>query len=150
MTAAFWKTKRLSEMNDEEWESLCDRCAQCCQVKLEDEATGAIGYTRVVCRLLDTTRCRCTHYPDRHEHVPDCITIDAYSVSTLDWLPATCAYRLVARGEDLAWWHPLVSGDPNTVHRAGISVRGRVVSEQHVHPDELELHVVRWVPRGSV
>ena len=145
----FWKTKTLAQMSHDEWESLCDGCAQCCLVKLRDDETGAIGYTNVVCHLLDRQRCRCTRYAERHVRVPDCIEIDPSNVAALDWLPETCAYRLLANGRELEWWHPLVSGDRKTVHRAGISVRGRAVSEVDVHPDELELRVVKWVDASS-
>jgi uncharacterized protein len=145
----FWKTKSLADMTNDEWESLCDGCAQCCVVKLRDEDTGALGYTSVVCHLLDRQRCRCTQYAERHVRVPDCISINAQNVRDLDWLPETCAYRLLANGQDLEWWHPLVSGDRKSVHRAGISVRGRTVSEADVHPEDLELMVVRWIEKGS-
>ena len=142
---AFWRTKALSELSSEEWEALCDGCAQCCQLKLEDEDTGRIGITGVTCRLLDIESCRCTHYPQRHVRVPDCIEFDAASAASLNWLPQTCAYRLRAEGRDLPWWHYLVSGDRNTVHTAGISVRGRAMSEAHVHPDDLESRIVHWI-----
>lgn len=141
----FWETKRLDEMSAQEWESLCDGCARCCLVKLEDEESGAIGTTSVCCELLDTETCRCTRYPERHLLVPDCIEFDAQVIAELPWLPETCAYRLLAEGKPLAWWHPLVSGDPETVHEAGVSVRGNVVSEAHVHPDELAGMIVRVV-----
>lgn len=140
----FWETKTLAEMSDEEWESLCDGCARCCMLKLDDEA-GNVFFTNVVCRMLDHEGCRCRHYPDRHELVPDCVEIDADNIGKLNFLPNSCAYRRIAEGRGLAWWHPLVSGSPDTVHKAGISVRGKVVSETGVHPDELENYIVRWV-----
>lgn len=147
---AFWRTKSLAELSAEEWEALCDGCAQCCQLKLEDEDTGRIGITGVTCRLLDVQRCRCTHYAQRHARVPDCIEFDATTAASLHWLPPTCAYRLRAEGRDLPWWHYLVSGDRNTVHTAGISVRGHAMSEAHVHPDELESRIVHWIePKRS-
>ena len=145
-TRPFWKRKSLTEMNPEEWESLCDGCGRCCVVKLADEDTGEVHPTAVVCRLFDLETCRCIRYPDRHRLVPDCVHLDADSAHRYDWLPDSCAYRRIAQGRDLAWWHPLVSGSPQTVIDAGISVYGNVISEQTVHPDEsLEEYVVRWV-----
>ena len=138
----FWKRKTLTQMTKSEWESLCDGCARCCLNKLENDATGQGQYTDVACRLLDTHACRCTSYKDRKKFVPDCVILTAANVKKLTWMPSTCAYRLVAEGKDLYWWHPLVSGDPETVHAAGISVRGRVVSERDT--DDLENHVVGW------
>ncbi len=141
----FWQRLTLAEMSDVQWESLCDGCARCCLIKLEDEDTREVAYTRVVCGLLDVERCRCTRYPDRHLLVPDCVELGPDQAAAFRWLPTTCAYRTLAEGRDLANWHPLVSGDPETVHRAGISVRGRVLSEDHVHPEGLDEHIIRWV-----
>lgn len=138
----FWQTKALHEMTGAEWESLCDGCGRCCLNKLEDEDTGEIKYTDVACRLLDLESCRCTSYEDRQRFVPDCRRLTPQNVGTIPWLPQTCAYRLLAEGKDLEWWHPLVSGDPNTVIEAGISVKGRIVSERDT--DDLEGHVVEW------
>jgi uncharacterized cysteine cluster protein YcgN (CxxCxxCC family) len=115
----FWKTKSLEEMTDAEWESLCDGCARCCLNKLEDWDTGDIVWTDVACTLLDGTSCRCKDYENRAATVPDCIQLTPSEVNTLTWLPPTCGYRLVREGADLYWWHPLVSGDPETVHLAG-------------------------------
>ena len=139
----FWKRKRLDEMTTEEWESLCDGCARCCLIKLEDEDTGELAYTRVACQLLDIGACRCTAYPERHERVPDCIRLTADAAATLEWMPSTCAYRLVARGQDLPWWHPLLSGRPETVHEAGISVRGIAVSEQKIKSGNYDRFIIR-------
>lgn len=125
----FWKTKSLDEMSSAEWESLCDGCARCCLVKLEDEDTGDVHLTRLSCALLDPGTCRCSDYPNRFARMPDCVEISPAKLKEIDWLPPTCAYRLVQEGRDLFWWHPLVSGDPETVHAAGISVRGWTKSE---------------------
>jgi uncharacterized cysteine cluster protein YcgN (CxxCxxCC family) len=137
----FWKTKTLAEMTPEEWESLCDGCGRCCLIKLEDEDTGELAYTRVACELLYLGACRCTDYDNRHERVPGCIRLTTSAVDELGWLPTTCAYRLVANGEGLAWWHPLVSNDPNTIHEAGVSVRDFAISEKRVK--RLEKYIVR-------
>lgn len=131
-------------MSRTEWESLCDGCARCCVHKLEDEDTGEIAYTDIVCSLLDCDSCGCSDYANRSQRVPDCLQLTPRMARTLHWLPGTCAYRRLAEGRGLAWWHPLVSGDPETVHLAGISVRGRVISEQHVHPDMVEERIVDW------
>lgn len=142
---AFWETKSLAELDAEEWERLCDGCGRCCLVKLEDEATGAIAYTGVACRLLDTERIRCTDYGRRRQRVADCVVLDADLAAATPWLPATCAYRLRAEGKPLPDWHPLVSGDPGSVRAAGISIAGRAVSERFVHPAALDEYIVRWV-----
>jgi len=122
----FWKTKPLEAMSEAEWESLCDGCGKCCLAKLEDEDTGDIHWTSVACRLFDAGTCRCKDYAGRLARVPDCVRLTPQNVRELTWLPSTCAYRLLARGEDLPWWHPLVSGRPETVHEAGVSMRGRI------------------------
>ena len=132
-------------MTADEWESLCDGCGRCCLKKLEDETTAEIAYTDVACRLLDRDRCRCTRYSERAALVPDCIALDADNVAAFRWLPTTCAYRRLAEGKPLEWWHPLVSGEPRTVERAGIFVRGRCRSEDDVPPTALEEHVIRWI-----
>jgi len=145
--APFWTTKTLEEMTRAEWESLCDGCGRCCLHKLRDEGTDAISFTNVACRLLDTESCRCTDYANRTRRVPDCVSLTPAEVREIDWLPPTCAYRLLAEEKPLAWWHPLVSGDPETVHSAGISVRGRAVGERQAGP--LEHHIVDWPGRGT-
>ncbi len=141
-TEPFWKTKRLEDMTKGEWESLCDGCGRCCLHKLRYEDTNALAHTNVACRLLDLESCQCTDYVRRQRKVPDCVSLTPEAVREIDWLPPTCGYRLVADGKTLAWWHPLVSGDPDTVHQAGISVRGRAVSERRAGP--LEHHIVDW------
>jgi len=138
----FWQRKRLDQMTAAEWESLCDGCGRCCLIKLEDADTGEIAYTDIACRLLDLGTCRCTDYANRHAKVPDCVRLDASNIAAFGWMPSTCAYRLIAGGKKLAWWHPLVSGDPETVHRAGISVRGRVIAEGRA--GDPEDHIVTW------
>jgi len=140
-TLPFWRAKTLEAMTPVEWESLCDGCARCCLVKLEDEDTGDIHFTDIGCTLLDARACRCRNYPERSRQVPDCVTLTPEAVRTLTWLPVTCAYRLVAEGKDLPDWHPLVSGSPDSVDEAGISVRGRV----HASEDDLEQE--RWPER---
>lgn len=145
----FWK-KPLEKLTSQEWESLCDGCGRCCLVKLEDEDTAEIHYTNIVCTLFDGTSCRCKDYKNRREKVPDCITLSMKNVRELGWLPPTCAYRLRAEGKDLAWWHPLVSGSNESVHQAGISVRGRAgPAEDDIALEDYPDYIVRW-PTNAV
>lgn len=138
----FWRERPLEELTTAEWESLCDGCAKCCLIKLEDEDTGELAYTDVACRLLDLGRCTCTDYGRRTVRVPDCLQVTPELARTATWLPSTCAYRLLAEGKDLYWWHPLVSGDPESVHLAGMSARHRVVHEsRRIDPED---HIVSW------
>jgi uncharacterized cysteine cluster protein YcgN (CxxCxxCC family) len=125
----FWRTKRLDEMTPAEWESLCDGCGLCCLIRLEDEETGEVIPTRVACRLFDPDACRCGNYAQRRRHVPDCIKLTPEIIPKLAWMPLSCAYRRIHEGRDLAPWHPLIAGDPESVHAAGISVRGQTISE---------------------
>jgi uncharacterized cysteine cluster protein YcgN (CxxCxxCC family) len=125
----FWETKRLAEMTGEEWESLCDGCGLCCLVRFEDEATGDIMPTRVHCKLFDPEACRCRDYEHRKARVPDCIKLQTGNIDDLAWMPRSCAYRRLNEGKPLPRWHPLVTGDPESVHRAGVSVRGQTISE---------------------
>jgi uncharacterized cysteine cluster protein YcgN (CxxCxxCC family) len=142
MTEPFWQTKSLTDMSKAEWESLCDGCGKCCLHKLQDADTDEIFPTDVACRLLDLSSCQCTDYPNRKVKVPDCVQLSPETAGSLPWLPPTCAYRLLAEDKPLPDWHPLVSGDPESVHMAGISVRGRAVSEKHAGP--LQSHLVDW------
>ncbi|ABQ61305.1 Hypothetical protein, conserved [Brucella ceti str. Cudo] len=132
----FWQTKNLNQLTRSEWESLCDGCGQCCLHKLQDEDTDEIYWTSVACTLLNPETCQCRDYPNRKKTVPDCVFLTPEIVDEVDWLPVTCAYRLVAEGSDLYWWHPLVSGSPETVHEAGISVRGKVTAFDHDMQDD--------------
>ena len=125
----FWETIPLDRMTAEQWESLCDGCGRCCLVRFEDEETGTVIPTHVACKLFDADTCRCTNYPRRKRYVPDCIKLTPGNIEELTWMPPSCGYRRVFEGRGLASWHPLVSGDPESVHNAGVSVRGRVISE---------------------
>jgi uncharacterized cysteine cluster protein YcgN (CxxCxxCC family) len=139
MTDRFWETTSLDKLDRAQWEQLCDGCGKCCLHKLEDEDTGELLATNVACRLLDRRLGQCTNYRHRRAFVPDCVRLTAASVSGLEWLPSTCAYRLRAAGEPLPEWHHLVCGDREAVHRAGESTRGWTVSE--VDAGELEHHL---------
>jgi uncharacterized protein len=147
-SAPFWRVKTLDEMSVGEWESLCDGCGRCCLVKLEDEDDGKIHFTDIGCRLLDAKTCHCLDYRQRHRRVPDCVKLTPAAVRELSWLPVTCAYRLVSEGRDLFDWHPLVSGSPDSVHEAGVSVRGRVsASETDLAPEHWPDRIVTWPNR---
>jgi uncharacterized cysteine cluster protein YcgN (CxxCxxCC family) len=133
----FWRTKTLEQMTPAEWESLCDGCGLCCLIRFEDEDTGEIIPTRVACKLFDSQLCRCSDYADRKAHVPDCIKLTPGNIEDLQWMPKSCAYRRLHEGRDLASWHPLVSGDPESVHTAGVSIRGQTLSEASLaDPDD--------------
>lgn len=138
----FWE-KPLSALSHDEWEALCDLCGKCCLNKLEDDDTGEVALTRVACRLLNDETCRCAHYDNRKQFVPDCITLTAETIEQhMYWLPQTCAYRLRHEGRPLFDWHPLISGDPGSVHTAGVSMRNRTVSEFDVADDEWEGFII--------
>ena len=141
----FWETTRLQDMTRAQWESLCDGCGKCCLYKLEDIDTGDLVFTNVACRLLDQETCRCGDYANRSTVVPDCLTLDMENVGKLRWMPSTCAYRLLHEGKPLEPWHPLVSGNPDSVHWAGISIRGRCISEDDADED-LENHALDGEP----
>ncbi len=140
----FWKSKTLAELSVAEWESLCDGCGRCCLFKLEDEDTGALFFTDVACHLLDTHSCRCSNYPQRQKKVSDCLQLSLDHPEYFAMLPESCAYRRLYEGRELAAWHPLISGNPATVHSAGISVRGNCVTEGEVHPDDLESRIIEF------
>ena len=140
----FWETKSLEEMTPREWESLCDGCGLCCLIRFEDEDTGEIIPTRVHCRLFDSESCACSNYAQRKRHVPDCIKLTPQNVDTLQWMPLSCAYRRVNEGRGLADWHPLISGDPESVHSAGVSIRGETVSEESLADPDDAIQYAAW------
>lgn len=140
----FWKTTALGRMSCEQWESLCDSCGRCCLQKFQDGKTGKVSFTWVSCYLLDVQTCRCSDYGHRTTLVPDCLVLTPEQIPRLRWLPRTCAYRRLSEGKDLDAWHPLVSGDPESVHRAGISVRDKAISEVYVHPEDVDFYAIGY------
>lgn len=138
----FWERKTLSEMSTEEWESLCDHCGKCCLHKLEDEDSGEIHYTSVVCNLIDLDSCRCTRYTERCSLVPDCLDLKQHDFAEFTWLPTTCAYRLLADGDPLPNWHPLISGNQESVRAAGVSIKSYAMKESEVA--DLTEHIIEW------
>lgn len=142
----FWEKKSLAEMTAEEWDLLCDGCAICCLHKLEDEDSGEVFYTGVACRLLDIGRCRCMSYEDRFRQMPDCLYLTPETVKEYHWLPLSCAYRRLSEGKHLPDWHPLLSGNPDSVHSAGVSLRDRAISERYADTENLEAYVLTDVP----
>ncbi len=139
----FWETKKLSEMTTEEWESICDGCGKCCLNKLENEDNGEIVFTSVVCNLIDLDSCRCTRYSERTTLVPECLDLKQHDFAEYNWLPSTCAYRLLADGEKLPSWHPLVSESQDTVKEAGVSICSYAMKESEI--DDLEDHIIEWL-----
>lgn len=139
----FWETKRLDQMNKAEWEAICDGCGKCCLNKLEDEDTGEVALTRVACRLLDNESCLCSQYPIRHQFVPECIVLTPKTIAdNMYWLPRTCGYRLLYEGRPLYDWHPLIAGNSEAIHEAGVTMQGRTVPEFEVHEDDWEDHII--------
>jgi len=138
----FWKQKTLTELSDAEWESLCDGCGHCCMLKFEDEDSGEILYTDIRCELFDDATCRCNDYRHRCSKVPDCMDIRSMEDKYFSWLPTSCAYRLLHEGNPLLNWHPLISGDPASVHQAGISVQSKTVCGAHFTADEIVRHII--------
>jgi uncharacterized protein len=138
----FWQRKTLHEMSREEWESLCDGCARCCLHKLQDEDTDEVYYTDIHCRYLQQPECRCSQYVDRQKKVPTCVWLTPDQATSFFWLPETCAYRLLAEGKPLADWHPLISGDPGSVHKAGISIAGMGIADDQVPEEDWEDHII--------
>lgn len=141
----YWYAKPLDQMSRAEWESLCDGCGKCCLHKLQEEDIDDVYYTKIACRFLDHDNCRCQDYDRRQELVPGCVTLTPDSLAEHWWLPDTCAYRLLAEGLPLFDWHPLISGDPNSVHAAGMSVKGKVLAEGSVPEEDYEDYIVRWI-----
>ena len=143
----FWETIPLDRMTPAEWEALCDGCGKCCLNKIEFEDDGEVAFTRIACRLLDGDTCRCTHYQTRRQFVPECIQISPASLPNIAyWLPRTCAYLLLYQGKPLYCWHPLISGDANSVHDAGVSVQGWTVPETEVEEADWEDHIIEEKP----
>jgi uncharacterized protein len=142
MAAAFWTQVALQDMTPQQWESLCDGCGKCCLHKLEDEEAGELCFTSVACRHLNLETCRCSVYEERLKHVPDCVTLRPDNLDELVYLPSTCAYRLIYEGQELPAWHPLLSGDQNSVHAAHVSVRGKVISEEQINEEDLDLYII--------
>jgi len=141
----FWETKPLENMTTQEWESLCDGCAQCCLHKLEDEDTGEIFVTQIVCDLLNLETCQCTAYGERSELVPTCITMKPQDVKTISWMPQSCAYRLLSENKPLSSWHPLVSGQKKSVITAGVSVKSRAISEKDVAEENWPDYIIEQI-----
>ena len=140
----FWENIALDDLNDDEWEALCDGCGRCCLQKLEDEDTGAVHTTDIACSLLNTDTCRCNNYPKRQTLVPDCLNVRPLNEDKLRWLPLSCAYKRLAEGRSLADWHPLISGDQQSVHLAGIGMAGRCISEEQVPLHEWPRRLLDW------
>ncbi len=141
----FWENKSLEQMNAKEWELLCDGCGKCCLHKLEDESSGEIAYTRVICRYFEESSCRCQVYTSRKTLVPTCVILKPDNLKDLPWMPSTCAYRLLYEGKSLPDWHPLISGNREAIEESGITVSGKVISEEYVHEDGYDEHLVTWV-----
>ncbi|PIP01825.1 MAG: hypothetical protein COW18_14515 [Zetaproteobacteria bacterium CG12_big_fil_rev_8_21_14_0_65_54_13] len=138
----FWKEKAMSEMSDDEWESLCDGCGRCCVWKFEDEDTAEILYTDIRCQQFNESTCRCTDYPQRTTIEPECMDIRALEEKQFAWLPESCAYRLLHEGKPLFDWHPLISGDKQSVHTAGISLQHKTTSPEGITEEDIIRHII--------
>jgi len=144
----FWEKISLDNMTPAEWEALCDGCGRCCLNKLEDPDTGEVALTSVACRLLDSETCRCSQYDIRKQIVPECIVMTPGTIAKhAYWMPETCAYRRLYEGRTLESWHPLISGDPESVHEAGVSVRGMIVPEFEVDEEDWEDYIIEELPK---
>lgn len=146
MRERFWEQYPLEELTAEEWEALCDGCGQCCLLKFQDDESGELAVLNLACELLDLHSCRCSDYEHRLERVPECTRLTPERVGEFRWLPHSCAYRRVAEGRKLARWHPLLSGDPERVHRKGISVRSFAVTSRGVPEEQYEDHIIAVIP----
>ncbi len=139
----FWEKYPMDRLSQAEWEALCDGCGKCCLNKLEDEDTGEVALTRIACRLLDDSSCLCGQYATRHQFVPECIVLTPANMDkNAYWMPDTCAYKLLWQGKRLYDWHPLISGDPQSVHDAGVSVQGITIPEFEVHEEDWEDYII--------
>jgi len=143
-SSAWWEHKSLHEMNQDEWEQLCDHCGKCCLHKLEDMDDSTVYYTKIACRLMDAKSCHCTDYANRQTLVPDCVKLSINNLATIDWMPPSCSYRLLKEGQTLPAWHHLRTGDKQSVHQAQASVVGRFIYETTINPDDLEDYIVEW------
>ncbi|MGU9961856.1 MAG: YcgN family cysteine cluster protein [Candidatus Puniceispirillales bacterium WSBS_2018_MAG_OTU23] len=143
-TPPFWQVTALSDMTDDEWESLCDGCGKCCVIKLEDIDTSVIHYTDVGCRLLDGDTCQCKDYSNRKAIVPDCVILTPKNLEEISWMPMSCAYRRLSEGRGLPEWHPLITGDKDSTHKAGMSVRGKIFTESDIADDDYPDHITDW------
>jgi uncharacterized cysteine cluster protein YcgN (CxxCxxCC family) len=145
----FWQAKKLSELNRQEWEQLCDGCAICCLCKYEMERSNYLYYTSICCQYLDISQCRCQDYPQRNTMVPSCVTITAENILEFYWLPPTCAYVRLAKGQDLPKWHHLISHDPNLVHRLGVSIRNNVIPETDIDPENWDNYIIGRIKKKT-
>ena len=144
LRSKFWQLP-LTELNNSEWEALCDGCGRCCLHKLQDEENDQLYYTDVACKLLDLETCRCKHYTDRIKYVPDCMSIREEGQAVYALLPSSCAYRLRNENQPLPLWHPLLTGSSDAMHALGISIRGQVISEETIEDDAIEERIIQWI-----
>ena len=140
----FWETKNLIDMNENEWESLCDKCGKCCVIKLEDFDTQEVHYTNVSCKLLCEKSASCKDYENRKSIVPDCIILSPDNLKDLKWMPETCAYKLLNEGKNLPYWHPLLSGNDKDIVNSGNSVKNRVTNENKIKIKDLPDYIFNW------